>query len=529
MSDFIEFFWLNTFYIQLKFNMIFWLFLNILIVRIKCSCDGLNETECAENPNCEYIYDVDWTVSMYKCVNIPCEAHCSTCSKDNSTRCYSCKDGFYLDKNVESLTYEKCVRDLKNCDVNCETCDMHGSCTKCKLGYGKAKNNKCQKCKTEHCYDCSHDYETCTECEVLYGYDNNVLSDTYQECIKCNADHCMGCHSSDVCTECLDYFGLDNDEDSKTYGQCISCKVKNCYDCQDDAEECLLCKSGYGVDDDEKSPTYKQCIQCANQNCIDCGFNSEYCFECEEDYILNNNKCIERKYTENCEEYGTQLNTCIRCKHGYGLDKHKYDYPVCVKCGHEDFKVDLCFNAEHLYEGSCICLECIDGYYVGSLNENNVGKWGKCFQCDISNCKKCETHAKYCDECIDGFGLDISPNTKNYGQCIPCQKANCKSCSSHFTRCDTCKDGFKLNDDGSCVQGSNDDNNDPDNPNNKPNDDENKKENNDGKMSKTTLIIIVVVVVVVVVALIVFLTVFFVLRKKRKDLENSSNEGNVIS
>ena len=66
--------------------MIFWLFLNILIVRIKCSCDGLNKTECSENPNCEYIYDVGNII--YKCVNIPCEAHCSTCSEDNSTRCY---------------------------------------------------------------------------------------------------------------------------------------------------------------------------------------------------------------------------------------------------------------------------------------------------------------------------------------------------------------------------------------------------------------------------------------------------------
>lgn len=222
---------------------------------------------------------------------------------------------------------------------------------------------------------------------------------------------------------------------------------------------------------------------------------------------------------KNCEDCSTDENTCNRCQIGYGRKWLSYDngIPECIKCSNED--IDLCYDAKQLRDDYCLCFKCIDGYYVGSFDEWDP-RWGICYKCDVPNCKKCDTHSSYCDECMDGFGLDIFVNTENYGKCIPCQKENCKSCSTQYTQCDICKDGFDFDNDGSCVQ--NKDENDP----NDGNDDGNSGGKGKG-MSKTTLIIIIVVVAVVVVALVVFLSVFLVLRKKRKNLEKSSNEGNV--
>lgn len=500
--------------------MFFDLFLIFLINRINCGCEGLDSDECKANPNCQYLPEP----LNQRCVNIPCDVRCLTCDNDNRSLCLSCKNGYYLDKNDESLTYQRCVRNDVQCDTKCEACDSYGSCIKCKLGYGKAKNGTCQKCIKDHCFDCGFDYELCSDCEVGYGYDTDKFSDTYHECIKCESPNCESCKSSEECTVCTDYHGMDKDKNSQTYGQCIQCKDRYCDVCQEDADECFSCKEGYGVDySNRDNPTFKTCIPCNDLNCINCGLNANNCDECKEGYTFYNKKCLEIKCNEHCEDCSTDENTCNRCQIGYGRKWFSSDngIPECIKCSNED--IDLCYDAKQFIDDYCLCFKCIDGYYVGSFDEWDP-RWGKCYKCDVPNCKKCDTHSSYCDECMDGFGLDIFVNTENYGKCIPCQKENCKSCSTQYTQCDICKDGFDFDNDGSCVQ--NKDENDPNDGNNDGNDDGNSGGKGKG-MSKTTLIIIIVVVAVVVVALVVFLSVFLVLRKKRKNLEKSSNEGNV--
>lgn len=65
--------------------------------------------------------------------------------------------------------------------------------------------------------------------------------------------------------------------------------------------------------------------------------------------------------------------------------------------------MDLCFDVENYMNDNCICIKCIDGYYVGSLDEWNIQNFWKCYQCNIQICKKCDTYHHYCDECMDGW------------------------------------------------------------------------------------------------------------------------------
>lgn len=168
----------------------------------------INGTECLEyKPNGTY-----YVYEKYKIID-NCSENCRECN--NSDICTECDDGFILYNG-------KCIEKEKNCNQNCEDCDIYSE---------NDNEQKCTKCKDNMLLQI--DKGNCVnECLDSY-YKNGSL------CLKCNLN----------CTKCSEGEEImENGELNQNCDECIDFKyllVNNSKNCVDE------CPIGYNITDDK--------------------------------------------------------------------------------------------------------------------------------------------------------------------------------------------------------------------------------------------------------------------------------------
>ena len=97
--------------------------------------------------------------------------------------------------------------------------------------------------------------------------------------------------------------------------------------------------------------------------------------------------------------------------------------------------VPHCKSLGKLADGTEICLECMDGFYLNSSYSSNI-----CWACP-NNCNKCTIHpgtnALICNNCTEGFRFNVTALS-----CDACA-SNCRSCNE--STCAMCFEGYKMN------------------------------------------------------------------------------------
>ena len=96
----------------------------------------MSETNCqsGSSTGCEKCKDGYFLNSNMECQK--CHDTCKTCFGAADTQCFICKDNYYLDSNGKCVSKEQ----------TCSFADQYG-CLECSNGYFLNKNNKCEKCK----------------------------------------------------------------------------------------------------------------------------------------------------------------------------------------------------------------------------------------------------------------------------------------------------------------------------------------------------------------------------------------------
>lgn len=427
---------------------------------------------------------------------------CNECGSINQHSCYICKDNWFLDENIDSSTYGKCVV----CPETCYSCRKRDKCSICSTGYGfpSKYSEVCVKCTDTNCRICGSDNKICNFCYAGYGLETSISGDKI--CVPCKIERCTRCDSdAEICTECIDgYYG----------GYCTkipeNCSIWNQY-----RSECSLCIDGYGLD--KKG----QCQKCALTNCLNCSKDYQKCQQCKDGYSYDKTKCNKCKDNK-CIECSDESSYCYKCIDGYGMDENnkcvKCDDPNCMKCVF-NYLCEACEvgygeakDNGHKCEKCRIknCAKC--GFDSNYCTECKIGfrkSRDECLPCKISNCKKCENDACICDECIDGYGFNFKANSNSYGECFKCSTENCATCNS-YDKCTKCMKNYDLDDRNEvCIKQKN------------VSDDDNDDKNDKNKISKTIWIFIIAAIVVIVVIIIIVITVVCVKRKKVSNISNS--------
>ncbi|KAL4450910.1 hypothetical protein ABPG74_011752 [Tetrahymena malaccensis] len=394
---------------------------------------------------------------------LSCSQSCKTCS-ENSQKCLSCNDGFYMDNSQTIPTCLQCQNDCKTCNSSpssctscfdgyflnttnnqCQPCDSKCAlctnssinCNSCIDGY-YVQNNTCQKCDRS-CKACQNTSISCTSCYNNYYYDS-----TQSKCILCSST-CKTCDgSTNLCTSCLDGYSLIS-------GQCQLCQFP-CQTCASgNTNSCLSCPSNYYLD-----ATQNTCNICSN-NCVNC-VNQLTCSQCQSGYILDaNNQCVICDQT--CKTCSNQVNQCTSCFDGYYLNTSTNNCSPCItgckQCNNStSCNIGQCINP-YFYDAntqtcqSCSpqCLNCNNSSDCTSCEDGYVLISGSCTQCN-QKCKKCSQSASNCSECFKNQLLNNGNCQQKYF-CFP----SCVTpliCNSSY-QCE-CLEGYYKNSSNICTQ-----------------------------------------------------------------------------
>ena len=385
--------------------------------------------------------------------------------------CQECNDGYYLGNDDRKCTV------TQNCYES-----TFGVCRKCTYGYYlDKKQQKCikQEGAFEHCRE-SLDGKTCDMCDEDFYFDEEgiccgtnycAVRGEYYRCKKCidgyylsdYGDCCTldkNCYYGNkdlgICTACIDNYCIDYKD-----GRCKSNLDNNDYKyCKTADGACTSCEYGYYLGKDNKCCNTRHCSEsylaicevCEEKfylgldnrcNSIEhCIYSNEYeeCIECENKYYYDKEKknctIAEGKF-ENCK-YGRQNGNCERCKNDFYLNRKDnlcYDNTEkgpLYKCAYTDSKGE-------------ICMQCIDDYYLGYLDDKCTTIEGcdlsenenKCIQCDEYYCLNLKDNRCYPND-------EIVDESKKY-------YFNCNRTNSDGSKCAICMEGFVLNENGLCV------------------------------------------------------------------------------
>ena len=299
------------------------------------TCTGPAETECASCTWPKVLND-----QTHKCEDpapVTCAVeHCTTCVSGKSDECQTCASGYTPSQDKKS-----CVEDAPTPAAECKV-DSESHCS------------KCHECKTS-CLCCEEGYAKswsdtikCSVCDTLNGY--YMLNN---KCVKCEAEHCSVCDSSDN-------------------------------------KKCTTCESGYIAKDG-------QCKQC-DPNCRSCLVNGEGKCDtnsCDEKYYLAEGNTCAKCVEDHCRECsGAGAATCTRCKEGYVLKEGK-----CKDCA------DKCLVCTVNGKEKCDTDGCKEKYYTTAEY--------KCEKCEDDHCLKCTGAGQAkCTRCEEGYLLENSKCTE---------------------------------------------------------------------------------------------------------------------
>lgn len=276
-----------------------------------------------------------------------CMTGCKECF-ENSSQCTQCSENYYFDQNNLCQT---CNNTCKECSSQstCESCwdnaELNNGICTCKLGYGGDSEGKCKQC-SNYCTNCTLDYETCTDCDYLYGLNINYT------CDHCS-DNCIDCNSnSQGCFLCEDGYFLSNNSCSKCLDICQTCSDENtCLVCGSYSTGPLdgicTCENGYGKND------IGSCEPCDSILCENCADNKKICNFCGFSAHLVEEYC-------ECDDYfGIGSGNCAAC-----LDSQcricKSNFDVCEQCVDQASLIDSeCTCIDHATYNStvrkCLC------------------------------------------------------------------------------------------------------------------------------------------------------------------------------
>ena len=362
------------------------------------------------------------------------------CSESIYGNCFSCIEGYYLIiKNYtciektdnflyckQSLTGRKCdlcdelsyMDEHGNCSLSNHCSDsLYGECQKCIENYYLASNKACSI--EQNCFEADSDSGICLICH------NNYYMDLRDYKCKSNREendfkYCKAVNNNDECTDCVQDYKLSKDSKCTISIHCLEAENGICYECE----------NNYFLGLDNKCTNDEHCIYSTDFG---------YCTECEDNYVYNSlfNFCSDDEgIMKNCKFSDGYI--CHECKSNFYLN---YNDSTCInntqkgpyyKCAYGDSEIEL-------------CLECIDGYYLGILDN-------KCTLND--NCRISEDE-NTCIECDENYCLDVKKGNCIKNDIIANEDSKfyyaCNRTNNEGTECAECIDGFNLGKDGLCV------------------------------------------------------------------------------
>ncbi len=355
--------------------------------------------------------------------------YCEKCS-ESDYKCQICEEGYFPDKNGGCSFTE-------NCSIS-----YNGSCKICDKNYILIDlGNKyldCVSIFSEELLNCK-EYTPkgkCIECETNY-----YLSYGEKKCT--NTDNCFSSISG-VCNQCVNYYYLDKSDDYKCKLIPDNSGFRFCKETED-GENCSTCKDGYYFTDEKICQSINYCSQADNLG--------NYCKRCKPSYYLASDSlsCVS---TENCLKGKKDLGICNLCKKGFYLDsltgdcisnqldnEFKYCYigsEKCEKCI-DYFYLDkeyICSTSLNcLKSENGICIECLEKYYLGSL-DNKCTATEKCIQADSSFS---------CIECEQGYFYNQSDFSCISEELFADKFKNCRITDIYGQNCQICRNGYYLN------------------------------------------------------------------------------------
>ncbi|KAL4454048.1 hypothetical protein ABPG73_009847 [Tetrahymena malaccensis] len=426
-------------------------------------------TKCLScTPAQSYTFD-----SSNNSCNFICDSSCKTCSlPNNSSRCLSCNNGYYLNASNQCQQCQapcgncidqptKCLSctsaqnytfDSSNnscnliCDSSCKTCSLpnnSSSCLSCNTGYYLNALNQCKPCQLP-CGDCTTLATKCLSCTPAQNYNYDSSNNSCNIVCDLSCKTCSQPNSSNSCLSCNDGYYLN------ASNQCLPCQAP-CGNCIDSAMKCLSCTPAQNYTLDLSN---NKCTLVCDSSCKTCSLpnNQNSCLSCNNGYYLNSsNQC--QPCQAPCGSCITQATKCLSCYPAQSYIYNSLNNSCTSLC-------DPSCNTCSLPNNSNSCLSCYSGYYLNSLSQcqpcqapcgNCIDLPTKCLSCtpaqnysfDNSNyicnlicdssCKTCSqaNDSNSCLSCNSGYYL----NSQN--QCQPC-KAPCGSCIYSSTKCLSC-------------------------------------------------------------------------------------------
>ncbi|KAK8847780.1 hypothetical protein M9Y10_018811 [Tritrichomonas musculus] len=237
----------------------------------KCpdNCNKCDESKCIE---CSPLYGLN---ENGKCIN--CEDPlCAYCS-ENYKICTICRNVLIFKVSSNGRCEYDCPD--RNC-INGDCLHSNSSqCYQCKEGFYLNNDKQCIKCEVENCKDCHESVDKCYKCKDGYHLSSSETScDPYDNPI-CN---------DNSCSKCVEGYVLSN-------GECKQCQDENCLKCKKDTVICQECKKGFNFLLEKNSKDHGKCVPCTDKNCIECRYSIDFCTNCKYGYIRSDGSCITKK------------------------------------------------------------------------------------------------------------------------------------------------------------------------------------------------------------------------------------------
>ncbi|ELP87163.1 protein serine/threonine kinase, putative [Entamoeba invadens IP1] len=432
-----------------------------------CESDGCNTFNGVCN-TCIDLYTKQETPNQLDCEPCPnLDSNCQTCSK-TTRKCNTCKAGYYP-LTVSPFTCQECD---ETCGNNCD--QQYGYCTSCKLGYVlKLDSNslKCESCQLfdPNCQTCKEDGERkCLICNNKYKPASNGI------CIKCDStclDNCDG--TNGICTKCTSGYVPYNptqticQQCTKFDANCIQCATNStrtcvncksqmypsaqqngdvicvncsltCADCDTTNGNCKTCSLSNWV---VTEPLSIQCEMCStfDSNCVTCSVDSSrVCTTCKSGLRPNttSGKCVECGLHCASGACDPTSGICNQCDANYVFQSTKTDQ--CESCSTFDANCITCAS-----DSTRKCKQCKAGYYSKTSGDF------KCQSCDVTCGGKCDKTTGMCAGCQSGY----VPTLPITNKCETCQTfdLNCVECKTNQRKCINCQSGMYPNTNGICT------------------------------------------------------------------------------
>ena len=313
-------------------------------------CDESGCAACYGDPN--YCTNCNQT-SLIRGKCHPCDdVNCEFCylTHSGSTKCSSCKDGFYPKPSVEG--------DCIECPENCPYC-------------GQTWNvDVCHKCDPPHQ---AYNGSVCTPCPKNCHLCGKAVSNNEFQCTSCENGYTL-----------------------TPTGQCTACLVDNCFSCEfESLDKCSFCLGDNHLHDDKCLPNIPNCGYQIHNTCQSC----YYYF-----YLTTENTC--KPIPEKGCKYWDNIN--LQCIEGCQPGWWDFKQGVCSDCWENYIPLTTFANISyHKYKN---CNQICDTVVI-IIDDNSYPPPNYCLienKCPpgyylnkYRNCIGCEAGWKYCSNCTN--------------------------------------------------------------------------------------------------------------------------------